>query len=170
MPNAANASAVGVEFHGEVRLQRCWNTVDGYWWPALVITREKLVTSATMAHLHLLEDGAAGRDDQFVAMDQDDGLEAVVRHGSGETTPKSTVLSMTDSKSLSGTLRYVLPDVRILLLEVGKHVGRTCRQVPSLAPTMISPRGTRSISAIATSMALRASSVSSRLHNACQPR
>src|ERR1700722_885638 len=36
-----------------------------------------------------------------------------------------------------------------------------CRQVPSLAPTTISPRGTRSVSAISLRMVLRRSSVSS---------
>ena len=36
-----------------------------------------------------------------------------------------------------------------------------CRQVPSFAPTTISPRGTRSVSAISLRMVLRRSSVSS---------
>src|SRR6266851_4193620 len=46
-------------------------------------------------------------------------------------------------------------------LNSAKTSGRMCRQVPSLAPTMISPRGTRSVSAIAVSTALRASRISS---------
>src|SRR5438132_3566728 len=46
-------------------------------------------------------------------------------------------------------------------LKWAKTSGRMCRHVPSFAPTTISPRGTRSVSAIATVAALRASSVSS---------
>src|SRR6266699_1221740 len=46
-------------------------------------------------------------------------------------------------------------------LKCAKTSGRMCRHVPSFAPTTISPRGTRSVSAIATVAALRASSVSS---------
>src|SRR5436190_16737925 len=46
-------------------------------------------------------------------------------------------------------------------LKCANTSGKMCRQVPSFAPTTISPRGTRSVSAIATVAALRASSVSS---------
>src|SRR5947199_9733671 len=46
-------------------------------------------------------------------------------------------------------------------LKWAKTSGRTCRHVPSFAPTTISPRGTRSVSAIAVTAALRASIESS---------
>src|SRR5215469_5945228 len=46
-------------------------------------------------------------------------------------------------------------------LKCANTSGRMCRHVPSLAPTTISPLGTRSVSAIAVIAALRASSVSS---------
>src|SRR5580700_8242181 len=45
-------------------------------------------------------------------------------------------------------------------LKSAKTSGRMCRQVPSLAPTVMAPRGTCSISAREVSMALRASRVS----------
>src|ERR1700693_1325100 len=45
-------------------------------------------------------------------------------------------------------------------LKSAKTSGRMCRQVPSLAPTVMAPRGMCSISAMEVSIALRASRVS----------
>src|ERR1039457_5185264 len=79
-----------------------------------------------------------------------------------DTTPKSHEFSMIASRILLCSRRFTLTaTLGYCRLNSAKTSGRMCRQVPSLAETTSSPRGTRCISASATSMTRRCSSTSS---------
>src|SRR5437868_2830370 len=73
-----------------------------------------------------------------------------------EITPNSTELSMMFSSIFDLSERRIFTaTLGYCFLNSAKTSGRMCKHVPSLAPTMSSPRGTRSISASAASICLR---------------